>query len=300
MEEISPPIDLLKLESLPFDLQRKLALELSPQTLFSFCKTSKKLKRVCEDLYFWRDYFKVQIPDKINILLDADINWYKDKIRNYSSVKKLAILIKSGGARAEYIQDFDNNWDIFEIIDNLRLLDCRGNKLTYLPPMPNLTWINCANNQLKTIPLMINLRIIYCQNNAIISLPSFPSLVDLYCSNNLLTSLPPMPNLVDFYCSNNLLTSIPSMPKLEVLRCNNNKLTSIPSMPELRVLRCNDNQITSIPSMPNLEQLDCFDNELTSIPYMPNLKILHCQDNPLPGFTLEYWKNVWSKQTKFL
>ncbi len=67
MQPITPPTDLLTLESLPFDTQKKIALNLPYETISSLCTTSKKLKRICKDIYFWKDNFKVQVPVNINV-----------------------------------------------------------------------------------------------------------------------------------------------------------------------------------------------------------------------------------------
>ena len=45
MQPITPPTDLLTLESLPFDTQKKVALNLPYETISSLCTVSKKLKK---------------------------------------------------------------------------------------------------------------------------------------------------------------------------------------------------------------------------------------------------------------
>ena len=240
MEPINPPVDLLTLESLPFDTQKKVALNLPYGTVISLCMTSKKLNKVCKDIYFWKDYFRVQVPVNINVPSGAGISWYKDKIEQYLKFKKITDLLDEGKATRKYIQKFNINSNIFERIQNLRVL---------------------------------------------------------YCRNNQLTSLPSMPNLQKLFCDNNRLTSLPLKPNLKYLTCDNNQLTSIPLMPNLEVLNCENNQLTSISPMPNLEELYCEDNQLTSIPSMPNLQKLDCENNPLPGFTLDYWRDMWNKES---
>ena len=94
MKSVSPPTDLLALENLPLDTQKKIALNLPYETIISFCKVSRKLSRICDDIYFWRNYLKVNIPERINIPPEANINWYKDKIKEYPDVKILTNLIK--------------------------------------------------------------------------------------------------------------------------------------------------------------------------------------------------------------
>ena len=117
MEPVSPPTDSVKLENLPFDTQKKIALNLPYEVISSFCMVSKKLNRVCNDIYFWKDYLKTNIPEHVNIPPGADINWYKQRIREYSDVKKITDLIKNTRALVKYVGNFNNNWDIFEQIE---------------------------------------------------------------------------------------------------------------------------------------------------------------------------------------
>ena len=51
------------MESLPADLQRKIALELSPSELIKLCSTNKSLyKNVCDDKAFWRFKYQKDYP----------------------------------------------------------------------------------------------------------------------------------------------------------------------------------------------------------------------------------------------
>jgi Leucine-rich repeat (LRR) protein len=259
MENITPPTDLLTLESLPFDAQKKVALNLPYETVISFCKVSKKLKRICDDIYFWKDYLRIQVPVNINVPSGASIGWYKDKIKQYPKVEVITDLLDQGKATGNYIQELNNNWNVFERVENLEKLVCQNSQLTSMPSMPNLQ--------------------------------------DLYCRNNQLTSISLMPSLQELNCGNNQLTSILSMPSLRYLHCDNNQLTSILSMPNLQGLNCGNNQLTSIPSMPSLRVLYCENNQLTSMPSMPSLRVLYCRNNPLPGFTLDYWRDIWNKES---
>ena len=272
MEQLSPPTDLYALGS---DNLKSAALKLSLKDIISLCKTSRKLSSICNDIYFWKTYLRVQIPININVPEGVDINWYKNKIEQYPKVKGITDLLDQNEASGEYIQEFNDNWDIFERVENLKELYCSNNQLTSLPSMPNLRIIRCWNDQLTSLPLMPNLQF-------------------LSCNDNQLTSLPPMPKLEQLDCVNNQLTSIPLMPNLKFLNCNDNQLTSLPLMPNLEVLYCANNQLTSLPSMRNLRQLFCQHNQLTFLPPMPDLGYLSCTNNPLPGYTLKYWKNIWS------
>lgn len=73
-------------------------------------------------------------------------------------------------------------------------LDCSGNKLKQLPPLPkHLVYLDCSNNKLILLPEL------------------YDDLVHLECDNNQLTSLPVLPeSLNSFSCSNNRLVKAPS------------------------------------------------------------------------------------------
>jgi Leucine-rich repeat (LRR) protein len=247
----------LPIQKLPLDVVRITALNLPVRDILNLCQTNLKYQQyICNNKPFWEALLLREVNTKINIPPNADINWYKEKVKNWSSVKILVEKIKANSVEVEYIQPFRENWDYFEIVENLQELSCQNNQLTSLPLMPNLQ--------------------------------------RLYCDNNQLTSLPPMPNLKYLDCDDNQLTSLPSMPNLRELWCRNNQLTSLPSMPNLQKLYCRNNQLTSLPPMPNLQKLYCDDNQLTSLPSMPNLKELYCNNNPLRSFDLDQWKDYWN------
>ncbi len=278
MEQVSPLTDLY---TLGLDNLKSTALKLPFNDLISLCKTSKKFSNICNDIYFWKSYFVENVHEKVNIPENADINWYKQKLKDYPAVKRVNEIMILKKSNYRYIQEEDENWDIFERIENLQKLNCNNSQLTSLPSMPNLQRL-------------------YCENNQLTSLAFYPNLQYLYCNDNRLISLPYLPNLQELFCQHNRLTSLPYLPNLQVLDCNNNRLTSIPSMPTLRGLYCENNQLTSIPSMPNLQYLYCANNQLTSLPSMPNLRVLYCEDNPLPGFTLDYWRKIWKENNYFI
>ena len=148
MKPVSPPIDLLTLETLPFDVWKKIVLNLPYETVISFCKVSRRLNKVCNDIYFWKDYFKIQVSVNINVPSGASIRWYRDKIEQYPKVKVITDLLDQGKATGKYIQEFRSNWDIFERTQNLQELSCENNQLTSLPYLPNLQTLNCENNPL--------------------------------------------------------------------------------------------------------------------------------------------------------
>src|SRR6516162_9827527 len=228
------------MQQLPGDVLRTTALNLSVKDIFNLCQVNKQYKQyICDYKPFWEALLLREVGNaKVNIPSDADISWYKNKVKNWPNVKVLVEKIKENNLQIEYIRPFNDNWDYFEIVENLRKLDCDDNQLTSLPPMPNLQKLYCYNNQLTSLPPMSNLQKLFCENNQLTSLPPMPNLQVLYCENNQLTSLPSMPNLKELYCYDNRLTSLPPMPNLQKLYCSENKLTSLPSMPNLQVLNC--------------------------------------------------------------
>jgi Leucine-rich repeat (LRR) protein len=87
---------------------------------------------------------------------------------------------------------------------SLQFLDCRGMRLTKLPPLPaTLHTLVCTNNQLQCLPdLPPGLKYLYCSGNNLHCLPELPpGLIGLYCINNQLTCLPDLPvELVELEC----------------------------------------------------------------------------------------------------
>src|SRR6516164_10543239 len=218
------------MQQLPADVLRITALNLPVKDILNLCQTNKQYQQyICNNKPFWEALLLKEVGNiRIIIPMNADINWYKEKLKIWPNVKILVEKIKADKVDADYIRPFNDNWDYFEIVHNLQILRCRNNKLTSLPPMPNLQILYCFDNQLTSLPSMPDLRILDCGNNKLTSLPLYPNLKELYCSNNQLTPLPPMPNLQVLNCSNNQLTSLPSMPNLQILNCENNQLTSLP------------------------------------------------------------------------
>ena len=193
IEEITPPVDLLTPESLPFDVQKQIALNLQPKTFISFCRTSKKLKRVCDDIYFLKEYFRIHIPIKIDIPEGATFKWYRKKIFEYPAVKKLTDIIELKKARVKYIGDPDKKWNIFEIVENIKEISLYRTKLTIFPFMYNLETLVCIECKVMYLPTLPNLQVLNRANNPI-TRPKL-DVEDLYRMNNLLTSIPPLPNL---------------------------------------------------------------------------------------------------------
>jgi hypothetical protein len=334
MEPISSLENLITLELLPLDIQKKIVLSLTYDDLISFFKVSKKLNKIEKDIYFWMDYFKTNVPDQINVPSRVNINWYKNRLRAYPDVKKLINLIFEEKIETEYIQKFHKGWTILEIIENLVSIRYKTNQLISLGSLSfgshllsNLRELCCSNCNLTSLGFsefkisLPNLKILYCKYNQLTFIPHLPKLEELSCGNNKLTSLGPLesglpyfPELRELYCENNNLTSLSSFPKLQVLICDGNKLvclsllfelkefhfcsnslTSLSPLPELRSLYCKNNRLTYLPLLPNLIQLYCPNNRLTCLPSLSKLQNINCENNPLPGFTLKYWKNIWKK-----
>ena len=84
--------------------------------------------------------------------------------------------------------------------------------MTSLPTLPqNLKILYCDNNKLTFLTtLPQNLKELYCDNNKLTFLTTLPqNLKELYCRENQLTSLPTLPqNLIEFYCSDNPIYEI--------------------------------------------------------------------------------------------
>jgi uncharacterized repeat protein (TIGR01451 family) len=164
-----------------------------------------------------------------------------------------------------------------QYFDNLSVLLCSHNSLTWLPPLPHLlTNLSCDNNLLTSLPPLPNSLItLNCPNNQLVSLPFLPSgFINLDCDYNFLTSLPILPNGIQIiWCTSNNLTSLPSLPNSIVeLLCSQNSLTNLPILPtSLQALNCYYNQLTSLPVLPTgLIALLCGNNQITNIPTLPN------------------------------
>lgn len=223
------------MDHLPPDIVRKTALNLSVRDIFNLCQTNKRLQQIIwKNKSFWEALFLREVKESVDIPATADIKWFKEKIKIYPAVKKIADLIRKDKVRYEFIlprrdkksndgKDF-NKMSSFEIIENLKELSCQFNRLTSLPPMPNLKILFCHNNQLTSLPPLPNLEVLYCSSNRLTSLSLMPKLTYLSCENNQLISLPPISNLKEVNCENNQLTSLSSMPKLRYLDCHNNPL----------------------------------------------------------------------------
>jgi len=156
------------MQQLSGDILRITALNLPVRDILNLCQTNKQYQQyICNNKPFWEALLLREVGNiKVNIPLDANINWYKEKVKNWPSVKTLVEKIKANEmGRVEYIQPFNQNWDYFEIVENLKELDCLYNQLTSLPPMPNLQRLYCESNQLTSLPSMPNLQMFHCDDN---------------------------------------------------------------------------------------------------------------------------------------
>jgi len=197
---------------------------------------------------------------------------------------------------------------------SLQSLDCRFNRLNYLPKLPNslkiifcgynyidsldsfpdsLVYFNCVQNSIDTLPELPNtLQKLVCINNRLTALPALDSaLTHLFCSGNLLTTLPSLPDSLNVLsCYENQLSSLPSLPTmLDSLICSHNNLSTIPTLPlALTYFDCGANSLASLPSLSaNLNYLDCWSNNLVVLPTLPNsLEVLICGENQLTSLPL--------------
>ena len=77
------------------------------------------------------EIIKVKIPEPINTPPDANTNWYRLRIKEYPTVKKLINLIREKRVKVECILEF-NKWDIFGIVENLKFLGYQNNNFSFL------------------------------------------------------------------------------------------------------------------------------------------------------------------------
>lgn len=249
------------LANLPIDILIFIILKLHLQDIFNLSQVNHRFRNIIYNHKpLWKDLFSQQVDGEIEIPENETIDWYKEKIKICLNTRALSKIIKAKfrrcDNRTEFIKPYDEEWNDFEMVENLSLFSCYDyRKLTCLPPMNNLKELRCRDNKLTF-------------------LPPLPSLTMLDCSKNRLTKLPDMPNLIKLWCSYNKLISLPYFPKLEELVC------------------CG-NQLTSLPSYPNLQELDCRNNQLTSLPFLPKLFWCKCDGNPLPIPELQKWKNKY-------
>ncbi len=136
----------------------------------------------------------------------------------------------------------------------LEELNCTGNLLTELPPLPlGLTRLRCSENALRSFPpLPVALVHLECADNCLEQLPSClpPALEGLWCQFNDLAHMPPLPACLEYlYCQGNArLTRIstPLPAALLKLCCG---FTAWPALPPLlEYLGCTGD--VSLPPLP--------------------------------------------------
>ena len=80
------------MEKLPKDLKRKLALELSPPDLISFCATQRKMNAdICESNEFWRLKLEIDYPESMPYFKKFGktlVNPKKTYIRKFTEISK--------------------------------------------------------------------------------------------------------------------------------------------------------------------------------------------------------------------
>ena len=94
------------MQTLPFDVLKKTAVELPFSDLVKLCATSKAHRKICEDDYFWRDKFFYDFPDRYHSYVPPGM-W---KTYYYREV-------------AENMVDYEYDEEIYEIQDQLSLLE---------------------------------------------------------------------------------------------------------------------------------------------------------------------------------
>lgn len=198
------------MEQLSPDALRILALNLPLKQILALCQINKRFRsNIYDNKQFWQDLFLREIKETVDIPPDANIEWYKEKIKAYPDTKKIANLIREYKVHFSFIQQYDekeiDNLNSFDIIENLKELNCENNQLILLPPMPKLKILNCGSNLLISLPSMPNLEQLFCGYNQLTLLPSMPNLEIIHCQNNQITTLPPMLNLKYLGCIGNPL-----------------------------------------------------------------------------------------------
>ncbi len=160
---------------------------------------------------------------------------------------------------------------------SLTHLECIGNQLTSLPPLPpNLTYINFDYNQINVWPaLPSTVTDVEALNNLLPSISSLPPNLQIFsCDNNKLSNLPTLPaSLKELYCGANTLTTLPTLPQgLEILRCGYMPSLTLPAFPNTLIhLECPNNDYVTLPALPpNLQKLYCASNKLIQLPVLPN------------------------------
>ena len=128
------------MQLLTADILRIIALNLPVRDILNLYQTSKQYQQyICNNKPFWEALLLREVGNntKINIPPNADINWYKEKVKIWLRVRNLILLIKEKikAKNARYVEPYNISWDDFEIVENLLELYCSHNQLTTLPPI---------------------------------------------------------------------------------------------------------------------------------------------------------------------
>lgn len=182
--------------------------------------------------------------------------------------------------------------------ENLRYLDCSENKLTSLPALPDcLTYIDFSDNLFTSFPSLPNgIQYFNCENMDLPSLQSLAGYIELEgfgCGNCGLSELPELPQSIQLIgCAYNELETLPKFsdyPNLKTIDCNYCNLSELTSLPaSLELLLCEGNRLTQLPDLSgcvNLAALWCEMNELTELPPLPDsIQEVYCWENNITSF----------------
>lgn len=135
-----------------------------------------------------------------------------------------------------------NDLNGVQYFDNLTLLNCSGNNLTYLPSLPlSIIHIDIADNDPFSFSLppnfaqLINLNYMRSENTGVDFVPAIPV------------------NLVEWYANNGNITDLPDLPSsLGILDITNNPISCLPILPnQLFQLNATGTSIQCLPNIPN-------------------------------------------------
>jgi len=167
---------------------------------------------------------------------------------------------------------------------NLRKLNCSHNEL---------------DNDGLNITLYENLEVLDCSFNHLTYLPVYycGGLTELRCSDNLLTQLNLSENLLTYLdCSNNALSRLPIPSTIETLIFRNNRIGGrfdYEALVNLRYLDCSFNYITELWFVDDhVKYIDCSYNNLTHVSVGKYTEYLDCRYNQLTDLYLEDVQNL--------
>ena len=125
------------MENLPKDIQRKLALELSPRDLVNFCLTDKSLKNaICDSKDFWRQKLMLDFPKVFNFYKKQGLVLVNPKntyIRRFKDIFEPIENFVSRYYHSKYNtkEDFFNK--IFKIYNESNMLNYHKTLESYFP-----------------------------------------------------------------------------------------------------------------------------------------------------------------------